>query len=422
MDRLPIESVRVKCEQYRSRVSKSSGTALSSSEETLIKREAARSAARRHIYYFAVQNTGLELFIWLLLLSCISAPWMVRLLHASPDSLTHINWDLPAFRQSASAHSAAKSTLVQVCKYPLAVTGPALMFFVMYPLYAPVGRVRPLNIRRLLIVLAISANAIAVSLFLFAESGGVQGNNWRIAGAESVRGALMLSYVLAASLAVVFLLFLPFVAFISSVKSWLVRPILRRHDLLLLAMIDVCATTHRRRDTWFADSARTEVVRAIEAAARTAEAAFRTGLIPSPRYLVRNDALRLAAVIRQHKKPILRATGPSAFDRVTESMWSGVVALIEDDWAALTAAAPPVTAATKLRRFASRIGPQAVLLGAAFAIPLVPAVAEEPAVASSVRVTLIVTAILGLALPRESSARAPILDVLGKALPFKPDK
>ncbi|MFG2864735.1 hypothetical protein [Streptomyces sioyaensis] len=219
-----------------------------------------------------------------------------------------------------------------------------------------------------------------------------------------------------------FLLFLPFVVVISSIKSWLVRPILRRHDLLLLAMIDVCATTHRRRDAWFADTARTEVVRAIEAAARTAEAAFRTGFIPSTRHLVRNDALRLAAVIRQHKKPILRATGPSAFDRVTESMWSGVVALIEDDWAALTAAAPPVTAATKLRRFVSRTGPQAVLLGAAFAIPLIPAVAEEPAVASSVRVTLIVTAILGLALPRESSARAPILDVLGKALPFKPEK
>ncbi|MEX2971648.1 hypothetical protein [Streptomyces sp. C184] len=421
MNRLPIESVRVKCELYRRRVSTSSGTSLSSSEEALVKKEAARSAARREIYYFANQNTGLEIFLWFLLILCIAAPWMARFQHAWPEF--HIHWKPPALSRSGSAHSAANSTLTKSSKYLLAVTGPALLFFAMYPWYAQPSRVRPLNIRRLLLVLAIVANTIAISLFLFGESGGIQGDNWRNAGTASVRYAAMLSYALAGSLAVVFLLLVPFAVVISAIKGWLVRPILRRYDLLLLAMIDVCATTHRRRDTWFTDTARTEVARAIETAARAAErAVLRPGLLAGNRNVVRNDALRLATVIRQHKKPILRAGGPSSFDRVTESMWSGVVALIEDDWATLTAAAPPVTAATRLRRFASRIGPQAVLLGAAFAIPLIPAVAEAPAVASSVRVTLIVTAILGLALPRESPARAPILEVLGKALPFKSEK
>ncbi|QTZ90731.1 hypothetical protein [Streptomyces auratus] len=395
---------------------------MSSSEEALVKKEAARSAARREIYYFANQNSGLELLLGLLLLLCIAAPWMVRFLHAWPDSLFHLPWKLPALSRSGSAHGAANSTLTKVSKYLLIATGGALLLFVMYP-YASPNRVRPLNIRRLLLVLVAAANSIAISLFLFTESGGIQGGNWRNAGTVSVRDVVILSCVLAASLAVFLLVFIPFVVVLSAIKGWLVRPILRRYDLLLLAMIDVCATTHRRRDTWFTDTARTEVARAIETAARTAEkAAPRPGLMAGTRHVVRNDALRLAAVIREHKKPILRASGPSSFDRVTESMWSGVVALIEDDWATLTAAAPPVTAATKLRRFASRIGPQTVLLGAAFAIPLIPAVAEAPAVASSVRVTLIVTAVLGLALPRESPARAPILDVLGKALPFKSEK
>jgi hypothetical protein len=59
---------------------------------------------------------------------------------------------------------------------------------------------------------------------------------------------------------------------------------------------------------------------------------------------------------------------------------------------------------------------RAALLAAAVALSWIPAVAQAHAVADGVRVTLVITAVLGLVLPRESSARASILDALSKAL------
>ncbi|MGW7522653.1 hypothetical protein [Streptomyces sp. NPDC054783] len=49
-------------------------------------------------------------------------------------------------------------------------------------------------------------------------------------------------------------------------------------------------------------------------------------------------------------------------------------------------------------------------------------VAHAHAVADGVRVTLVITAVVGLVLPHDSSARASILDTLGKAPPFRTEK
>ncbi|MFF4710115.1 hypothetical protein ACFY2V_01695 [Streptomyces eurythermus] len=102
--------------------------------------------------------------------------------------------------------------------------------------------------------------------------------------------------------------------------------------------------------------------------------------------------------------------------------WTGVLALVEDDWETLTAEAPPVTAFSRLRRTAAAVWPPIVLLTAAIALPWIPAVAQAPDVAGGVRVTLIITAVLSLVLPRDSSAKAAILDTLGKALSGRTDK
>ncbi|WP_405634379.1 hypothetical protein OHB53_09410 [Streptomyces sp. NBC_00056] len=120
---------------------------------------------------------------------------------------------------------------------------------------------------------------------------------------------------------------------------------------------------------------------------------------------------------------IIRANGPKSYDRVIESMSAGIIALTDDDWESLMAHALPVSGVSKLRSAVQRIFPPTVMLAAAFLIPLIPQVASSPAVSGSVRVTLMVTAALALILPRESSARAPILDALSKANPIgKSDK
>ncbi|MGA5363926.1 hypothetical protein [Streptomyces purpurascens] len=256
---------------------------------------------------------------------------------------------------------------------------------------------------------------VSASLILFAVSGGIQGGDWPTAGEILVR---LLAQLVAPALALLGggLAAWLYVWVASALRKWVTRPVLRPYDLLLLALVDACAETHTHRSTWFLRRSRKVVERALGKAARHAEIAVPASIFPGGRGPARADTQRLASVIRRHRTPIARASGPASFDLVVQSLSSGVLALIDDDWEALTAAAPPVTALSRLRRVAAAVWPAAVLVAAAVALPWIPAVAQAPAVADGVRVTLIITAVLGLVLPRESSAKTSILDAFDKAM------
>ncbi|THA75534.1 hypothetical protein E6R60_15735 [Streptomyces sp. A0642] len=211
------------------------------------------------------------------------------------------------------------------------------------------------------------------------------------------------------------------VTIIPALVEWVTRPVLRPYDLLLLALVDACFKTHVHRDTWFRRQSRTEVEAAVEHAAREAERSVSAWLFPGGRRSARADLRRVATVIRRHKAPIARASGPSSFDLVAQSLWSGVVALIGDDWEALTAAAPPVTALSRIRRVAGAVWTPTVLFAAAIALPWIPGLTQAPALVDGARVTLVITAVLGLVLPRDASGRSAAIDAI-KSLTFRAEK
>ncbi|MFG2793007.1 hypothetical protein [Streptomyces sp. NPDC048419] len=200
------------------------------------------------------------------------------------------------------------------------------------------------------------------------------------------------------------------------------------YDALLVAMATACAEAHTHRSHWFKPTSTREVLASLERAASAAEMlAGKFSRLTSitdmeARKTAKEEAFGIAELIRKHKYAISRASGPGSYDRVIASLWAGITALVNDDWAAMLTEVNQSPRISKLHAAWQRLLPPVVLLGAAFTLPLIPDVANIPAVASSLRVTLLITAALTLVLPRESSARAPILDALGKALPIRPDK
>ncbi|WP_406007743.1 hypothetical protein OG440_17445 [Streptomyces sp. NBC_00637] len=126
------------------------------------------------------------------------------------------------------------------------------------------------------------------------------------------------------------------------------------------------------------------------------------------------EALKVAHVVRRHKKLIACASGPSDFDRVSVSLANGVSALLVNDRNKLLENAPEVVLKDHVRQLIRHIVPVLLLIAAAIVLPLVPPISDQGKVADSIRLTFIVAAVLALVAPRnESSTR--ILDVLGKA-------
>jgi hypothetical protein len=407
-----IELVRAEAARYRNRVTASTAIALNAEETALVGRAVARAAARRAIHE-EVTKEWWPLAIPGGLLLAAAFPWIIRLVAPVQGNDT-VSLGLPWLNHVIKTHDAPgpHSALVSIGLGVFFVAG--LMLLRTWHLYSRPPRGRGLHAGRMALLQALGLGLVCVSLFFFAYSGGVHGGQWPTARDALVRlaaeGAQAVLVVLA-----MFLLVIVWVSVCSALIRWVVRPILHPYDLLLLGLVDVCEVTHAHRGTWFQERSRKAVERALEKAARKAETALPARPFPDGRGPARADTLRLAAVIRQHRTPIARANGPGSFDLVTKSLWTGVLALIDDDWETLTAAAPPVTALSRLRRTAAAVWPPVVLITAAVALPWIPAVAQAPDAANGVRVTLIMTAVLSVVLPRDSSAKASILDAL-KAL------
>ncbi len=207
--------------------------------------------------------------------------------------------------------------------------------------------------------------------------------------------------------------------FLSRYKPPLAHP----HDWLLLDLVNISAQAQKMRLKWSRPGSAHALLETIERAVRRAESfPYYVGPLffsdKETRDKVASDGLALAALIRDHQRVIIRASGPNSYDRVIQSMCSGIAALADDDWESFVKHAPPVSGVSRFRSAVQRCFPPLLLLAAAFLIPLIPQVASSPAVSGSVRVTLMVTSALALILPRESSARAPILDALSKAVPI----
>jgi hypothetical protein len=413
VSRPSIELVRAQAARYRDRVAGSCGTALNVEETALVGREAARAAARRAILTSVTETwEPITLLLWLLFAAVL--PWLIRLLAANPV----IKWPPPPiswFNRVVSTHGArpAHSGFLWT-GYGLVFVMVATLGRILF-LYLQLPSARGLHARRRALLHGVALGIVTFSVLLFAVSGGVHGGQW-----PTARDVLVMSVARIAQVALLVLgiglVAVVCVTVCSALLKWVVGPVLRPYDLLLLGLVDACAMTHAHRGTWFLKRSRKAVERALENAARRAETAVPARPFPGGHGPARTDVLRLAAVIRCHRTPIARASGPASFDLVAQSLWSGVIALIDDDWEALTAAAPSVTALSRLRRASAAVWPPAVLLAAAVALPWIPAVAQAPAVANEVRVTLIITAVLGLVLPRESDARASILDAFNKAV------
>ncbi|MDF3145941.1 MULTISPECIES: hypothetical protein [unclassified Streptomyces] len=413
-----IDVVRAYAAAYRRSVAISSGTALSAEEVSLVGRHAARAAARKAIHE-AVTGTWGRLTLVGALLVTVPAMWVSRISEDATFRMPfpfswlhhHINSNDAPTPRSASFWIAYALVLLTIVAF-FATSVP------MSPLW-PRGS-RSVRAGRLILLHALALVVVTASALLFAVSGGVRGGEWPAARQILTRWSAISLYVLL----LVFIIVLCFVlglTVIPALVGWVVRPILRPYDLLLLAMIDACARVDTHRDTWWQRRSRAEVQSAIEGAARQAEKAVSAWLFTGGRQLARADARRVAAVIRQHRAPIARASGPASYDLVAQSLWSGVVALIDDDWEALTMAAPPVTTLSRLRRIVAVMWTPVVLLATAVALPWIPGLAQSSALVDGARVTLVITAVFGLVLPRDASGRTAALDTL-KSLAFRIEK
>ncbi|MFE7568504.1 hypothetical protein ACFU76_16335 [Streptomyces sp. NPDC057539] len=419
MSQPSVALVRAQAVQYRGRVASSCGSALTAEETALVGKEAARAAARRAVDE-AVTSTWGPIGLVGPLLVAAALPWIIRKATTSPvaELFFPFSWLSRVIETNdAPGHYSALFYI----GFGLLLFTVALVLLSGSLLDHLASSARAVHAGRVAFVHSLALCVVAVSLILFAVPGGVHGGQWSTTSEILARTAARIASAVLALLVIGLAIAVCFVT-VSVLLGWVIRPIMRPYDPLLLALVDACAVTHAHRDTWFLPNSRKAVERSLKNAARQAETAVPARPFPGGRELARADTLRLAAVIRQHRIPIARASGPASFDLVAQSLWSGVIALIDDDWDALTAAAEPVTALSRLRRTAATLWPPVVLLAAAIALPWIPGVEQAPALVNGLRVTLVVTAVLGLALPRESAARTSILDALGKALPSRTEK
>lgn len=136
------------------------------------------------------------------------------------------------------------------------------------------------------------------------------------------------------------------------------------------------------------------------------------------RRTLRGEALRVAAVYRAHHRPLVLARNAHDADAVVASLLTAVDALIREDRAALLANAPDeVTPRNLARRIAARTLPGSALILSGVFLPFVPAVAQQEAVASSLRWTLVVAGVLTLVAGSDVASR--VTGPLDKALPWK---
>ncbi|MFB7078803.1 hypothetical protein [Streptomyces sp. NPDC056308] len=186
-----------------------------------------------------------------------------------------------------------------------------------------------------------------------------------------------------------------------------------------MTMLEVAALISRSREEWQSSAVSRRVVAALEDLAMVCQEALalrsRIGRWHADVFSqTAVEALRIAHVVREHKKLIACASGPGDFDAVVISLTNGVTALLVNDRNKLLENAPEAVLKDRVKQLVRHVMPVILLIVAAIVLPLVPPISDQGKVADSIRLTFIVAAVLALVAPRSESATR-ILDVLGKA-------
>ncbi|OKJ74346.1 hypothetical protein AMK32_35710 [Streptomyces sp. CB01883] len=136
------------------------------------------------------------------------------------------------------------------------------------------------------------------------------------------------------------------------------------------------------------------------------------------RRALRQDALRVAAVYRAHQLPLTLVRHPHDADPLVASLLAAADALATGERDALLANAPDQVEQSRLvRRVMSRAWPAVVLIASGALLPLIPAVAQQPALASSLRWTLVVAGALTFVAGSDVATR--VAGPFDKALPWR---
>ncbi|MDL2079332.1 hypothetical protein QNN03_23100 [Streptomyces sp. GXMU-J15] len=170
----------------------------------------------------------------------------------------------------------------------------------------------------------------------------------------------------------------------------------RPYDHIALFLLGTAASIHRERRRWHDDSQVTKWRAWLEIVAaqveRDASLSRRFGTAEDGTHTeLRDEARRIAAIVRSHKRTLAEAYSAHDVDAVVTSLVRGTQAFCAGDRTALLANAPD-QAAPRVNRFAAailRLIPAAVLIAAGIFLPLIPAIAQSE-LASSLRWYLIV--------------------------------
>uniref|UniRef100_A0AAU2UXF6 Type II secretion system protein GspF domain-containing protein n=1 Tax=Streptomyces sp. NBC_00003 TaxID=2903608 RepID=A0AAU2UXF6_9ACTN len=217
---------------------------------------------------------------------------------------------------------------------------------------------------------------------------------------------------------------IPFLFYLSHKYARSARARCHPHDLLLINAVRAAGVISKERDGWRTAPFVRNAHGALEALAVRAQLSLALkGRVDAVDFGLRRElrleAQRVAASIRSLKPTISTASGPESVDRVLQSLINGIEAIAKIDRQALLDGAPPLpSGVSRLRAAAARMLPGAVLIGASFLVPLIPAISADGHVASTVRWTLLITGVTWI-VSASSEATGRVGDVLGKAMPFK---
>ncbi|MEU0414499.1 hypothetical protein ABZ307_42955 [Streptomyces griseorubiginosus] len=193
------------------------------------------------------------------------------------------------------------------------------------------------------------------------------------------------------------------------------------YDHVALFLLGAAAHIRREHHRWHDDSRVTSWRASLEVVAiqveRDASLSRRTGMAEGSAHVeLREEARRIAAVIRSHKRALAQAHSRHDVDAVVASLVYGLRAFCAGDRTALLANAPDQVAprVSRFTRAALRLAPATVLIAAGILLPLVPAIAHSE-LASSLRWYLIVMGAIMFITTREDLA-TKISEAVAKVL------
>ena len=202
-----------------------------------------------------------------------------------------------------------------------------------------------------------------------------------------------------------------------------VRRLAHPNDDLVPLAVAAAATLHDKRESWYSAQVCREWCRRLEILAVEAQFSLAAedrvdraeiGL----RREMREDARRVAEVMRSQKRVLQRARGVQDVDEMVQSLIVCLKALVENDWTTLLENAEPApSGASRFRRLVVRALPGLTLVAIGLLLPHFPGLGHRNGVADG-QLMLVISGATWVA-TASNEAAGQVRDVLGKLLPFK---